>query len=97
MSCVVHALDFFWFIENFDMVVIYNYQVLNVAGEWRNQTKEPYLLIMNVCFMLLCNQQVTGARPAANVTWHNNTVPLDPTDERDKTSISTTTVSTIFY
>lgn len=22
------------------------------------------------------NQQVTGARPAANITWYNNTTPL---------------------
>ena len=47
----------------------------------------------NECICVLYNQQVTGARPAANVTWYNNTIALDPADGKDKTSISTTTVS----
>lgn len=34
---------------------------------------------------------VSGARPAANVTWYNNTVALDPADVDDALDISTQT------
>lgn len=39
--------------------------------------------------MLKC--LVTGARPAANVTWYNNTIALDPEVDSDKRAISTVT------
>lgn len=34
---------------------------------------------------------VTGARPPANVTWYNNTRPLDPNTDTDRRQISTQT------
>ena len=47
-----------------------------------------------LCFFFT-SPKVYGARPAANITWYNNTMPLDPQTDTEKRTITTKQVKNL--